>query len=176
MSRPLFEITDDLLKLNDLLDEVEGDVSRFGEMEPAITAYMDSLAGEEAAKLDAYVNLIRQLESEAAVAKAEAEQYAKKAKTRESRAAWLKERLKMHMEQTGQGKVDTERGRTVTIQRNGGKLPVTVNDSVDLNAIPLWCVKIVRSVDTDAVRSALERGEALDFARLGERGTHLRIK
>lgn len=176
MPRPLFAITDDLIRLNDLLDEIEGDMSRLGEMESAITGFMDSLSGEEAAKLDAYVNLIRQLETEAAVAKAEAEQYANKARTRESRAQWLKDRLKMHMERTGQTKVETERGRTVAIQKNGGKLPLAVNEDVNLDALPLWFTKIVRSVDTDAVRTALERGEILDFARLEERATHLRIR
>ena len=49
--RPLYEITVDLMRLNDLLDEIEGDLSRLGERESAVTAWMDALAGEESHKL-----------------------------------------------------------------------------------------------------------------------------
>lgn len=175
MSRPLFAITDDLIRLNDLLDEIEGDMSRLGEMEPAITGFMDSLSGEEAAKLDAYVNLIRQLESEAAVAKAEAEQYAKKARTRESRAQWLKDRLKMHMERTGQAKIETERGRTVAIQKNSTASLVVVPD-VNLDAVPAEFVRVTKELDKVAVKKSMENGATWWFARLGDRGTSLRIK
>ena len=65
------EITADLAQLNDLLDDIEGDMSRLGEMEPAVTAWLDAIAGEEAAKLDGYVHWIRHLQMEAAAARAE---------------------------------------------------------------------------------------------------------
>jgi hypothetical protein len=33
-----------------------------------------------------------------------------------------------------------------------------------------------RVIDSDAIRVALDAGEELAFARLGDRGSHLRIK
>lgn len=179
MSRPLFAITDDLIRLNDLLDEIEGDMNRLGEMEPAITEFMDSLSGEESSKLDAYVNLIRQLESEAAVAKAEAEQYAKKGRTREARAQWLKDRLKMHMERTGRVKIETEHGRTVAIQKNGGSAPLVIDPAADIECIATTrpeFVRVVKELNKDQIRKAIEAGESFGFAMIGERGTSLRIR
>src|SRR4051812_6848791 len=107
MARALYELTADLHQLNDLLEEIEGDLSRCGEMEPTVTAWLDALADEQAAKLDGYVGLIRQLQMEAAAAKAEEEQWAAKRKAREGRARFLELRLKAHLEATGQPKVTT---------------------------------------------------------------------
>lgn len=61
MNRSLWEIDDDLWKVNELLDEVEGDLSRFGEAEGAVTAWLDALGEEQAKKLDSYRGLIRHL-------------------------------------------------------------------------------------------------------------------
>ncbi len=179
MPRPLFDITQDLVQLNDLLDDIEGDTSRWGEMEPAITAWMDGLAVEEDTKLDSYVHLVKQLEMEAAAAKAEAEQYAMKARTRENRAKWLKERLKLHLEATGRTKVETRAKRVIAIQKNGGKAPLVLDANVELDVLALSrpaLVKTTLSLNTEAVREALEEGEKLDFAFLSPVGTHLRIR
>ena len=40
----------------------------------------------------------------------------------------------------------------------------------------LALTRVSRALDTEAVRSALEAGEVLAFARFGEIGTHLRIR
>lgn len=175
MSRPLYAIGEDLLQLNDLLEACEGDLSRVGELEPAVTAWLTSLEAEQAWKLDGYVNLVRQLEMEAAAAQSEAEQWQAKAGARRKRAEYLKDRLKRHLEATGQPKVMTATGRTVAVVGNGGQRPVAIRDGADPMDYPAkfrrWSVEFDRA----AVRTALECGEDVPFASLAERGTHLRV-
>lgn len=173
MSRPLYAIADDLIALNDILDEAEGDLSRCGEAEAAVTAAIDSLAVEQAAKLDGYLNLIRQLRMEAVAAQAERDQYAQKAALRLKRAEMLERRLKEYLEATGQARAQTASGRVLSIVMNGGALPLHL---VEGKAVPPEYHQVVRQIDREAIRAALAAGKELDFAELLPRGTHLRVK
>ena len=173
--RPLYEITLDLMKLNDLLDEIEGDLSRLAEMEPAVSAWMDALAGEESQKFDGYVNWILTLEMEASTARAAADQYEAKARTRENRVKWLKERLKQHLVILGKLKVQTDAERTVVVQRNGGKPPLVIAEGTKPDRVEDRFVRSILEIDREAVRKALESGEEVLCARLDNPGTHLRI-
>ena len=176
MARPLYELTAELNRLNDLLEECEGDLSRLGDMEPAVTAWLESLEGEQAMKLDGYIMLIRQLQAEAAAAKAEEAEWAAKRRARESRATFLQARLKAHLEKTGQAKVTTAAGRVVSVVKNGGVVPLEVKAGVNLYELPDEFVNYEPVLNKTAVRAALEAGRELPFAELLERGTSLRIK
>lgn len=176
MNRTLYAITQDVIDLNNRLDEIEGDCSRWPEGEAALTAWMDSLGSEQAAKLDGYVGLIRQLEMEAKAAHAESVEWDQKSRNLDSRARRLKDRLKEYLTLTGQSRATTATGRIVTIQANGGVAPVIFADSIDPTAIPDALCTVRREPNRVAIRDALERGESLPFARIGERGTSLRIK
>lgn len=176
MTRTLYAITDDLIRLNDLLDEIEGDLSRLGEMEPAVTAWLDAVAGEEAAKFDGYIGLFKEHDARAAAAKAEEEQWAAKRKAHEGRAAYLKLRLLRHLEATGQQKVTTASGRVVSVQRNGGVQPLEIKAGTDVESLPGEYVRVVKEINKVAVRQALEAGEVLCFAELLPRGVSLRVK
>lgn len=168
--RPLFEITDDLRRILDLADDAGG------ELDQAAADYLAGVEREDGVKLDGYVNLIRTLETEAAVAVAEAEQFRAKAAAREAKAAALKERLMTHLLATGRTRASTATGRAISVQANGGKVPLRWAFAVDVADVPIELTVVRREIDKDAVRVALERGELLPFASLGERGTHLRIK
>ena len=172
----LYQITDDLIRLNELLEEVEGDMSRLGEMEPAVTAWLERLEQDQGAKLDSYIGLLRTLEMEAAAARAEREQWAAKERSRTARAEYLKARLLRHLEATGQAKVTTASGRVVSVVKNGGVSPLEIKPGTDPAALPGEYVRTVLSIDKEAVRKALEAGEVLDFAELLPRGTSLRVK
>ena len=172
--RTLFDIGSDLLTLDQLIEDIGGDVSD-PQVEAAVTALTSELARDEAAKLDGWVGWVRQMEMEAAAAFAEADQWRHKGQALTNRVAWAKSVLKQHLENTRRAKVQTARGHTVTVQANGGKLPVQV-DPVDPETVAERFQRVRVELDTDAVRTALEAGEQLAFARLQPRGTHLRIK
>jgi hypothetical protein len=173
--RTLFAISEDLRALENLIESVDGDISD-PQVEAAISGWLAELEKDQAVKTDAYVNLIRKWDNELAAAKAEAEQYRKIAETRANRVAKLKARLKEHMEATHQQRIETATGRTVAIQKNGGKAPLQIDMTTDPRQLEPRFQKTTVAIDTDAVRVALEAGESLDFASLLPVGSHLRIK
>ena len=60
-------------------------------------------------------------------------------------------------------------------QKNGGKAPVQLTEGIEVSAIPgRFQRQPPPEVDMDAVRDALEAGEVLPWARLVERGEHVR--
>jgi hypothetical protein len=173
----LFAIGDDYLALMSLLDELEDDPLRAeGELEPAMDALFAEIGAAQEAKLDGYVNVIRHLDTREAIAKEEAERYRMAAQRAANRSAYFKRRLLEHLTRTGQPKVMTATGRTISVTNNGGATPVVYVEGIAAETV-LPCYQEVKvTFDTKAVREALESGLPLDFAKLGDRGTHLRIK
>lgn len=62
---------------------------------------------------------------------------------------------------------------TFKLIKNGGQLPLIVKES----EVPAEYTKIEikQKPDNDKIRQALKEGKELDFAKFGERGTHLKI-
>lgn len=191
-SRKLFEIAPDLLALNELFDADGGELGS-PEIEAAFVEWTTTLASEEGKKLDSYCNLIKSLEGEAVVAKAEAEQYLMKVRTRENRVKWLKQRMQVYLEFTGRKKISTATGRVVMIKGNGGVQKLT--QVLALDPTNLTSAEIVRcpeeflvprtAVNLEAVREVLKaggsvtytpvEGEPQSLAKLEPRGSHLEI-
>lgn len=160
----LYAIGDDLLRL---LDTVRDD----RQIDDQLDMFFTGVAEQEAEKFDGYIGVIRTLEAEIAICKAEIDQFTAKKKSRENNVKRLKDRLKEHLERTGRTKATTAAGRTLRVQTNG-VAPLVIDDGA---VIPVPFARVVVTPDTDAIREALDRGEVLPFARLEPRGTHLRI-
>ena len=94
------------------------------------------------------------------------------AKALENNVIRLNNYMKLCMENAGLKEVTTDMHR-IKIVKNGGKLPL----SIDEGCVPEEYIKkvVVESPDKEKIRAALESGEVLPFASLGERGTHLKI-
>ena len=174
-ARPLFKIGTELEALNCLLEETGGELKN-QEAEGAVTAWLTEMEEDQAHKLDSYVDLIRLNEGEALAARAEAEAYATAARTRENKVKWLKEQMKLHLERTRQVKgVKTATGRTVSVQKNGGALPLEIDTVPIEQLLAADMTKTTVTADSDKIRKALLAGAELPFARLKPAGTHLRI-
>ena len=171
--RPLYAIRADVLAISDILEEAEGDLSA---CTPALELWLAALENEQAEKLDSFIDLIKTLRMEAVAAKAEKDQWAAKEKARTNRADYLERMLREHLEATGQRKVTTATGRTVAVVANGGKPPVVYAEAVDPAAVPEEFRRVKTEIDTQRVQLFLESGGSLPFARLGERGSHLRVR
>lgn len=65
---------------------------------------------------------------------------------------------------------------TVSIAKNGGKAPLVLAEGITAENVPEQYIKVKADIDKDKVREALEAGEALEWAHIGERGESLRIK
>ena len=200
----LFQIGEDLAALEDLLLQLDGDIS-----DPAIgdtvTKWFAELEQNLGGKVDNYIAIIRKWESEAVAAKAEAEQYLKAAQVRANRIERMKSYMMDWLTKHNRKSVETPTGRSVTIQKNGGKQPVDIQSDVldrllmrvdvveqkyhvDPIALPdigihsnEWTalqhyLRVRTFFDTNAMRADLEAGKSVPFVELKERGQHLRIK
>lgn len=173
--RTLFEISDDLFALAQILDEEEGEVRP--ETEDALDAFFSELGDERDRKIDNYCALIRHFEALSAVRKEEAKRLNASAQTLENRAARLKSRLFVFFKLHGLGKLSTDRF-TVGTQKAGGKLPLLLNPTYASmpEALPDEFKKVVVAPDNDAIRKAVEEGRAGDVAEFGERTEFLSIR
>lgn len=170
--RTLFNISADLSQMNALLDELEGDDE---ESKQLITNWLEQLGEERDRKLDNYAALIAELEAKAEVRKAEAKRLANLAASDEKKVEMLKERLKWFFEVNKLKTLETTRYK-LTLAKSGGKAPLILDESVSASELPDKFQKVSVEPDKTAIRSALEAGEELDFARLGDRSSNIRIR
>ena len=170
-NRTLFDISQDLQELYDRIEALGGDVTD-PDVERAVDGWFEALGQERDEKLDHYAAFIRELEARAAARREESRRLAERARQDEDRARYLKQRLVTFFDEHGLKTVETRRYR-LTMARSGGKAPVVLR--VDPDDLPADFQRIQVRANLDAIREALERGEALDFAELGERSHYLRI-
>lgn len=173
--RTLFEIADDVLAVNDLLERIFGDVTD-PEAEAELDRFIEELKTDKTRKVDNYCALIRELASTAEARKAEAARLARLASVDEMKVERLKARLKWFMETTNDPKIETPRFK-VRLQKNGGKPPLVLTVAVE--ALPERFRETVTTfkMREDELRAALAASEpdALEIASIGEPGKHIRI-
>jgi hypothetical protein len=171
--RTLLEIADDMVAF---YAAVEAAVDEGGEIAPeaeaALDAWFAELSQDRDKKVDAYAALIREWTLRAAARREEMERLAKRVKADENAAKRLKERLKFFMESQGLDKIETKRFR-VSVAKNGGKLPLELTVRPEQLPMDFQLSQVI--VDEQRLRKALEDGREVPGAKLGERGTHLRI-
>jgi replicative superfamily II helicase len=172
MARTIFDITDDMLALGDLLDKVGGDVTD-PEVDESILAWSEELEADLQSKVENYCWLMKEKEARAAAMMAEADRLKERAQVNKNAAKGLKDRLLWVFENRGIDKVETDHFR-VAVTKNGGKIPM----DIDPDGVPKMyqATEVVTTIDKDKIRHDLEAGADLDFAVLLERGTHLRVK
>lgn len=173
--RTLHAITDDLLALERILIESEGDIGAPGsETEQAVEAWLGELKTDLTAKADNYAALITELQKRSAARSSEAQRMAALAKRDQAAADWLKFRLKVTLGTLNIDKVEGPRFR-ITVCGNGGAQPVDIHEP---GAVPKAYCRFIpeqREPDVDLIRDALLAGKKVPGAILQERGTHLRI-
>ena len=119
--------------------------------------------------------MISEIEARAEVRIAEAKRLTELANSDKAKVRLLKERLKWFFALHNLKKVETARYK-LSLAANGGKAPLVISDSILATDLPERFSRVTVEPNTTAIREALEAGEELDFARLGERGTSIRIK
>jgi hypothetical protein len=170
-TRSLFSVSNDLERLNELLDEAGDDTQQ----QELINNWLEHLGEERDRKLDNYAALITEMLTRAEVRKAEAKRMMELAQSDGNRAKLLKDRLKWFFEVHSLKTVETARYK-LSLAKVGGKVPLILDDSVPVTQMPERFQKISIDPDTTAIRLALEAGELLGFAQLGERSSSIRIK
>jgi len=158
--RSLYEISEDLVLVEQALVDTS-DPDGIASLE----RYLAELAVERERKLDAYCGLIREIEARSQARAAEADRLRELARVDRSAVDRLKEGLLQHFV--------AERFR-ITRAKSGGRQPLEL-DPVDSWDLPEQYTKITIEPDKEAIRTALESGEELPWARLAPRSEHIRI-
>lgn len=183
MSETLFNLGDKVAALYELLTsertDENGAPSPFTEDEQAsiIDAYLEA-EGDVHQKVDGYCALMAEFSARSEVRALESKRLAALASRDANRAESLKERLKAYFTIHSIKKMETPH-HSLSLVNNGGKLPVLISESVnpdDLDERFQRTIPAQIEIDKEMVRKALEAGDELDFASLGQRGTRLSIK
>lgn len=191
----LYQITDDVLALDRLLDEAGGELTP--ETEAAIDAFFAEAQENVEEKLDAYCQLITRLESEAAVARSRKENFAKIQQVRENAAEHLRGQIKAFGIKTGllttsttttneKGKekkipgkkITTSSGYEIGIQYSGptfGKLELIPGQEID-EEFKMQPPPPPPVPDKEAITEYLVAGGSLPFAKLLPRTITIKIK
>lgn len=176
--RGLFEISEDLHFLEDFLTEAGGDITE-EQLEAEIDKWLGDLGAERDTKIDNYCALIKEMEAKAEARKVEAARISNLGQIDANASARLKARLFAFFKIHEIDKVETLRFKVSRV-KNGGALPVILDKDLAEHpeAIPDAYRKEIKifSPKTKEIADALNAGEELAWARLGERGEHLRIK
>lgn len=173
-ARTLYDISADILALEQLLFESGGEIEH-PEAERAIDAWFAELEQDRNRKLDNCAALIREFEIRAQSRKAEAKRLQERAAVDQNAADRLKARIKLFFEIHGLKTLETARFR-LTHAMNGGVLPLILEAAPEDIPEEFQIKRVVVDIDKETIRHLLEKGEELEFAKLGERGSSLRIK
>ena len=155
----LFELTAECLSLYELADEDE----------QAFADTLEGLKGEIGQKAANYVDLIDQLEMEAAACDKKAKLLKARAESRQNAVKRLKNALLGAMQAMDVKEMDAGDYK-LKIAKNGGLQPIVIDGEV-----PESMTKVTIEPDNTKIREYLKDNEA-DWAHLGERGVHLTIK
>ena len=167
----LFEITADILRAYETLVDSDGEVSEEN------AAALEALAKIEADKLDGYYFVIRKAEMEESAAKAQLDQWKKKADARRKFIEYMKARVLEHLQTTGQAKAVTPSGNTFAVQKNGGRPGIKIQDGISPTDVDPKYTVVKVEFNNDAIREAMDRDEPdASFAYFAPVGSHLRLR
>ncbi len=189
----LFDIERTLHEMVDIWQEAQTPEA-IEEAEQAIRVYIEA----EVRKVDNIRKYVRFCDAQSAAAKAEAALQRSRQAVWEARADRLKQFVYDVMQSFRVKKLEGNTG-SLAIKGNGGKLPLSIvsetlvpDDFCDVTitmTVPAWRAlvtranveavqgaKVTRAISNDRIRAALEAGEGVPGARLGERGSHLEVR
>ena len=157
----LYEITGRYRDLMWLAEDPEADPE-------TVQTCMEELDDDLATKADGYVTVIKSLEGDNETDKKEIKRLQARVNARERNIKAMKNNLLDAMDAAALEKLPTEHYR-LSKAKNGGVAPLIITGTVP----PDYC----RLEPDDAeIRAAIKQGKVLDFAYLGDRGTHLAIR
>lgn len=155
-------------ELEEMLLDSSGELTE--EMEGQF-AILTQQAESFPAAIDDVLALVRDIEIRAEARKAEADRLKARAKRDEAVAAWFKSQVLRTMQAQGLKKIECLRWRA-TVAMPGGKPALELIGDVPPEYVEQ---EIIHVTDKDKIRTELESGKILSFARLVEKQPYLRI-
>lgn len=134
---------------------------------------LEGISGESEAKAESLAKIIRMLQAQAELSKAEAQRLSDRAQSFSNRADFMKSVLFENMKAMNIRKFKTPLF-TISIVKNGGKEPLVITGSIE--DIPgKYLIPQEPKLNNDAIRELLKK-KAVDWAHLEPRGEHLGIR
>ena len=161
----LYEIAGEYRTIMDRIEDADGEIT------DADSAALDAIDGGFSAKADSILALAAEAQAEADAAKEQEARFAKRKRSAQRRADWLKRYLKDAMVRVGFDRVKGDRF-AATICRNGTPSIRWTRDPSDL---PSWLRRVEVSLDGTAARAAFKDGSLPKYGFEVEYGTHLRV-
>jgi Siphovirus Gp157 len=174
--RTLFDISQDYDAVASLLEALEGEITE-PEIEATFDKWFSELGAERDKKIDAYGMLIKQFTYSAEDRKAEAQRLSKLGQVDENQAKRLKTRLFDFFKVHGLAKLKTLHFN-FGINKAGGikALTTTIAPEQLPDEQRARFTRTEIHFNNEAIRTALDAGEELDFAHYEERGEYLSIR
>ena len=132
---------------------------------------LEGLQGEIDDKIEQWNRAIKNQEAERDALKGEYQRLYERYKTQDAQVSHMKETLLMYLKALGR----KEGGKVLMakIVRNGGAQPLEILCQPE--ELPKAFRKVKIEADNTAIRDALAAGKKLKFARLLERGEHIKV-
>lgn len=159
----LYDIQGEFLRLYELADSEEDS--------EAFSDTLEALQGDLEVKARGCVHVMRQLEMEEAECEKRIAELTKRKNARKNARERINKAIFDTMDIAGLTEIEAGEYK-IKVVNNGGQLPMEVIPE----AVPDNFMKIKYEPDKALIRKALESGEQLSFASLGERGKHLSIR
>ena len=164
----LYDLTVQMQEILDMAETGEFD-------EDLIANTLEGVEGEIEVKLDNYGIIVNELMTDVAKIDQEIKRLTAKKKTISGSIDYLKNMVTQTMNTMNTKKVKGEKF-TWSIQKNGGKAPLIIEDNITPLDVPEDFQQVDIGFDKTEIRKVLELGYSLPFAHLGERGESLRLK
>jgi hypothetical protein len=167
--RRLYELEGDLLELDRLLSDPELDV----DARAMVEGWFQTAGEAFKEKVGGYWYVVKSLEADAAFAKSERDRLDARQRALTLRAEGMKTTLRDTLVRLGLKKIPGH-PYTVSLVNNGGLAPLEIESDTKAEDLPKRYQKVTYDYDLQAIREDLEAGRPLPFARIGERGVHVR--
>jgi len=137
-----------------------------GEITPEIEASIDALLAQGSESLDGAAWVVRKIEADAEVCKAEAKRYSERQKSLEAAAESLKARMLFAVDAAFNGKLKTAKN-TIWGQNAAPSLTIELAPDADLMALDVTDSELVKktyALNTTAIRNRFSAGDPLPNA------------
>ena len=163
----MIDHTEEWLSMMNALNSTED-----GEVSEEAEALMIEIEKNLSSKVDGCVGFMENLRINRTACLDMTDKYQKKADAWNKKLEWMKQRVLFCLQRMGQKSLETALHK-ITIAANGGVQGVELTS----DEIPREYVKVVEktSPDLDRKRKELQAGKELTFAKLKEKGCHLRV-
>ena len=162
----LYEVQNDLMEFQEMCSDPESEMD-----EQIMKDTMESLEGAYDFKMECWCKVIKNLEALATAIDNEIKRLQQRLTIVRNNITRMKSFMIDSLNATG--KQEAGGVLKARIVKNGGKLPLIVDENAEL---PEKYQKVEIKPNNEAIREALDKGEELPFAHFGERGVHINIK